>query len=209
MRDLPLRGRSLTSLGLTACRLKTPYTTLCGIPIRLKMAGALILVLLRAITLCRIVVRGILGQFQYYCMFCLVTHIVGSNLKSKNQEVSGFSDQWVLNATVDFNGIWHKCLPTPIFETLKFLRNSKKSKFENFHIQKKVPLLLHRGVQCVPQRYRRLNYRGYAKRSLKYKGRNKDILETQLCFSRRASVRGILAKTKSLTQRICHTNVLR
>ena len=38
-------------------------------------------------------------------MFCLVTNIVGSNLKSKNQEVSGFSDQWVLNAIVDFNEI--------------------------------------------------------------------------------------------------------
>ena len=74
---------------------------------RLKMAGALIPVLLRAITLqrCRIVAQGILGQYQYYCMFCLVTHIVGSNLKSKNQEVSGFSDQWVLNAMVDFNEI--------------------------------------------------------------------------------------------------------
>ena len=71
------------------------------------MAGALIPVLLRAITLqhCRIVVRGILGHYQYYCMFCLVTHIVGSNLKSKNQEVSGFSDQWMLNAKVDFNEI--------------------------------------------------------------------------------------------------------
>ena len=77
---------------------------------RLKMAGALIPVLLRAIkaiTLqrCRIVVRGILGQYQYYCMFCLVTNILGSNLKSKNQEVPGFSDQWVLNAKVDFNEI--------------------------------------------------------------------------------------------------------
>ena len=48
---------------------------------------------MRAITLqrCRIVLRGILGQYQYYYMFCLVTHIVGSNLKLKNQEVSGFS----------------------------------------------------------------------------------------------------------------------
>ena len=77
---------------------------------RLKMAGALIPILLRAIraiTLqrCRIIVRGILGQYQYYCMFCLVTNLVGSNLKSKNQEVSGFSDQWVLNAMVDFNEI--------------------------------------------------------------------------------------------------------
>ena len=77
---------------------------------RLKMAGTLIPVLLRvirAITLqrCRIVVRGILGHYQYYCMFCLVTNIEGSNLKSKNQEVSGFSDQWVLNAMVDFNEI--------------------------------------------------------------------------------------------------------
>ena len=109
LRDLPLRGRSLTSesLGLTACRLKTPYTALCGIPMRLKMSGALIPVLLRAMTLqrCRIVVRGILWQYQYYCMFYLVTHIVGSNLKSKNQAVSGFSDQWVLNAMVYFNEI--------------------------------------------------------------------------------------------------------
>ena len=64
-------------------------------------------VLLSAITLqhCHIVVRGILGQYQYYYMFCLVTHIAGSNLKSKNQEVSGFSDQCVLNAMVDFNEI--------------------------------------------------------------------------------------------------------
>ena len=107
LRGLPLRGRSLTSLGLTACRLKTPYTALCGIPLRLKMAGALIPVLLRAITLprCRIAVWGILGQYQYFCMFSLVTHIVGSNLKSKHQEVSGLSDQGVLNAMVDFNEI--------------------------------------------------------------------------------------------------------
>ena len=87
---LPLRDRFVTSLGLTACRLKTQYTALRGIPMRLKMTGALIPVLLRAIraiTLkrCRIVVRGILGQYQYYCMFCLVTNIVGSDLKSKNQ----------------------------------------------------------------------------------------------------------------------------
>ena len=100
----------MTSLGLTACRLKAPYTALRGIPMRLKMAGALIPVLfraIRAITLqrCRIVVRGILEQYQYYCMFCLVTNVVGSNLKSKNQEVSRFSDQWVLNAMVDFNEI--------------------------------------------------------------------------------------------------------
>ena len=100
----------MTSFSLTACRLKTPYTALRGIPIRLKMAGAVIPVLLRAIraiTLhrCRIVVRGILGQYQYYCMFCLVTNIVGSNLKSKNQEVPGFSDQLVLNDIVDFNEI--------------------------------------------------------------------------------------------------------
>ena len=76
---------------------------------RIKMTGALIPVLLRAITLqhCRIVVRGILEQYQlqYYCMFCLVTHTVGSNFESKNQEVSGFSDQWVLNAVVNFNEI--------------------------------------------------------------------------------------------------------
>ena len=139
LQGLPLRGRSVTSLGLTACRLKMPYTALRGIPMRLKMAGALIPVLLRAIraiTLqrCRIVVRGILGQYQYYCMFCLVTNIVGSNLKSKNQEVSGFSDQLVLNAMVDFNEIKHKCLPTLLFERPKFSRNLKKSKFENFHI---------------------------------------------------------------------------
>ena len=106
---------------------------------RLKMAGALIPVLLRAIRAiklqrCRIVVRGTLGQYQYYCMFCLVTNIVGSDLKSKNQEVSGFSDQWVLNAIVDFNDILHKCLPTLLFQRAKFSRNLKKSKFENFHI---------------------------------------------------------------------------
>ena len=76
----------MTSLGLTACRLKTPYSALRGIPMRLKIAGALIPVLLtakRAITpqRCRIVVRGILGQYQYHCMFYLVTNIVGSNLK--------------------------------------------------------------------------------------------------------------------------------
>ena len=92
----PLAGsatvrRSVTLLGLTTCRLKRPYTALRGIPMRLKMAGAFIPVLLRVITLqrYRIVLRGILGQYQYYCMFCLVTHIVGSNLKLKNQEVSG------------------------------------------------------------------------------------------------------------------------
>ena len=73
----------------------------------LEMAGALIPVLLRAITLQRgrIFVRNILGQNKYYCMFCPVTLIVSSNLKSKNQEVSGFSDQWVLNAMGDFNEI--------------------------------------------------------------------------------------------------------
>ena len=103
---------------------------------RLKMAGALIPILLRAITpqRCHIVVRGILGQYQYYCMFCLVTHIVGSNLKSKNQEVSGFSYQRVLNAMVDFNEILHKYLPTLLFDTPKFSRNLKKWKFENVHI---------------------------------------------------------------------------
>ena len=108
LRGLPLRGKSVTSLGLTACRFKTPYSALRGIPMRLKMAGALIPVLLRAITLQRrrIVVRGISRQYQYYWMFCLVTDIVGSNLKSKNQEVSGFSDQLVLNAKVDFNETW-------------------------------------------------------------------------------------------------------
>ena len=80
-------------------------TALCGIPRRLEMTGALIPVLLRTITLhrCRIVVRGLLGQYQYYCMFYLVAHIVGSNFKLKIQEVSGFSNQWVLNAMVDFN----------------------------------------------------------------------------------------------------------
>ena len=132
-------ARSLTSLGLTACRLKMPYTALCGIPMRLKMSGALIPVLLRAITLqrCRIVLRDFLWQYQYYCIFCLVKHIVGSNLKSKNQEVSGFSDQWVLNVKVDFNEISHECLPTLQFESTKFSRNLKKSKFENFHIKKK------------------------------------------------------------------------
>ena len=77
---------------------------------------------------------GHLGQYQYYCMFSLVTNIVGSNMKSKNQEVSGFSDQWVLNAMVDFNEIYHKRLPTLLFERPKFSRNLKKSKFENFHI---------------------------------------------------------------------------
>ena len=151
LRGLPLRGGSVTSLGLKACRLKTSYTALRVIPMRLKMARALIPVLLREITLqrYRIAVRGILGQYQNYCMFCLVTHIVGSNLKSKNQEVAGFGDQWVLNAMVDFNEISHKCLPTLLFETPKFSRNLKKSKFENFHILKKVPLLLHRGVPYV------------------------------------------------------------
>ena len=120
----------MTSLGLTACRLKTPYTALRGIPMRLKMTGALIPVLLSAIRAitpqrCRIVVWGILGQYQYYCMFCLVTNIVGSNLKSKKQEVSGFSDQWVLNAVVDFNESLHKCLPTLLFERPKFSRSLK------------------------------------------------------------------------------------
>ena len=129
----------MTSLGLTACRLKTPYTALRGIPMRLKMAGALIPVLLSAIRAitpqrCRIVVWGILAQYQYYCMFCLVTNIVSSNLKSKKQEVSGFSDQWVFNAMVDFNESLHKCLPTLLFERPKFSRNLKKPKFEIFHI---------------------------------------------------------------------------
>ena len=56
--EVCLRGRSLTSLGMTACRLQTPYTALCRIPRRLEMTGALIPVLLRAITLqrCRIVI---------------------------------------------------------------------------------------------------------------------------------------------------------
>ena len=151
--EVCLRGRSLTSLGLTACLLKTPYTALCGIPRRLEMTGALIPVLLRAITLqhCRIVVRGILGQYQYYCMFYLVTHIVGSNLKSKNQEVSGFSDQWVLNDIVDFNEIWHKCLSTLLFETPKFSRNLKKSKFKKFSHLKKSALTFAQGCMTVYQ----------------------------------------------------------
>ena len=125
LRGLPLRGRSLTSLGLTACRLKMPYTALRGMSMCLEKTGALIPFLLRAMTLqpWRIVVRGIWGRYQYYYMFCLVTYIVGSHLKSKNQEVSGFSDQWVLNAMVDFNEISHKCLPTLLFETLKVSRN--------------------------------------------------------------------------------------
>ena len=114
------------SLGQTACRLKTPYTALRGIPMRLKMAGALIPVLLRAIraiTLqrCRIVVRGILGQYQYYCMFCLVTNIVCSNLKSKNQEVSGFSDQ---------NAYQHFCLKGPNFHDIWKSQSSKISTFK-------------------------------------------------------------------------------
>ena len=68
-------------------------------------------------------------------MFCLVTNIVGSDLKSKNQEVSGFSDQWVLNVLVDFNEMWHKWLPTLLFERPKFQeiwksRNLKISTFK-------------------------------------------------------------------------------
>ena len=57
--EVCLRGRSLTSLGLTACRLKTAYTALCGIPRRLEMT-ALIPVLLRAITLqrCSVLLYG-------------------------------------------------------------------------------------------------------------------------------------------------------
>ena len=60
-RGLPLWGRSLTSLGLAACRLKMPYAFLCGIPRRLEITGALIPFPLRAIKIqcCRIVVRGI------------------------------------------------------------------------------------------------------------------------------------------------------
>ena len=99
---------------------------------RLKMAGALIPVLLRAITpqRCRIVVRDILGQYQYYCMFCLVTHIVCSNLKSKNQKVSGFSDQWVLNAMVDLmkfniNAYQHFYLTHPNFQDIWKSQSSK------------------------------------------------------------------------------------
>ena len=67
-------------------------------------------------------------------MFCPVTHIVGSNLKSKNQEVSGFSDQWVLNAMGDFlmkfkiNANQHLYLKLPKFQEFW------KSKFENIHI---------------------------------------------------------------------------
>ena len=119
------------------------------LPLCLEKTGALIPFLFRAITLqrCRIVVRGIWGQYQYYCMFCLVTYIVGSNLKSKNQEVSGFSDQWVVNAIADFNEIWHKCLPTLLFETPKVSRNLKKSKFENFHIWKKSAITFAQG--CI------------------------------------------------------------
>ena len=79
-------------------------------------------------------------------MFCLVTHNVGSNLILKNQEVSGFSYQWALNAVVDYNEIYHKCLSTLLYQISKFTRNLKKSKFENFYIYKKVLLLLHRGA---------------------------------------------------------------
>ena len=45
LRGLSLRGRSFTSscsLGLTACRLKMPYTALCGIPMHIEIAGALV-----------------------------------------------------------------------------------------------------------------------------------------------------------------------
>ena len=61
LQGLPLRGRSLTSFGLTASRLKMPCTALCGNPRLLEMTGALIPVLLRAITLQRrcTAVRGI------------------------------------------------------------------------------------------------------------------------------------------------------
>ena len=61
-------------------------------------------------------------------MFCLVTHIVGSNLKSKNQEVSGFSDQRVLSAMVDFNEILYKCLPTLLVERVKIFKEFEKVK---------------------------------------------------------------------------------
>ena len=78
----------------------------CHITI-VRMAGALLIVPLRALTLqrCRIGVGGILGQYQYYCVLCLVTHNAGFNVKSTNQEVSGFGDQWGFNVIVDFNEI--------------------------------------------------------------------------------------------------------
>ena len=82
-------------------------------------------------------------------MFCLVTHIVCSKLKSKNQDFSGFNDQWVLNAMVDCNEIYHKCLPTLLFDTPKFSRNLKKSKFENIHIEKKNAITFAQG--CTDQ----------------------------------------------------------
>ena len=146
--EVCLRGRSLTSLGLTACRLKTPYTALCGIPRRLEMTGAPIPILLRAITFqhFRIVVWGILGQYQYYRMFYLVTHIVGSNLKSKNQEISGFSDQWVLDVMVDFNEIWHKCLSTLLFETAKFQEIWTSQSMKIFTFKKKCHYFCTGGV---------------------------------------------------------------
>ena len=149
-RGLPLWGRSLTSSGLAACRLKMPYAVLRGIPRRIEITGAPIPFPLRAITLqrCRIVYGAFSGQYDYqkYCMFCLVTHNVGSNLILKNQEVSGFSDQRALNAMVDSNEIYHKWLSTLLVWISKFSRNLKKSKVENFYIYKDVPLLLHRGV---------------------------------------------------------------
>ena len=60
---------------------------------------------MRALKTCVNAKSKLTPSHKYYCMFCRVTHIVGSNLKSKNQEVSGFSDQWVRNAMVDFNEI--------------------------------------------------------------------------------------------------------
>ena len=79
-------------------------------------------------------------------MFCLVKHNVGSNLILKNQEVTGFSDQWALNALVDYNDIYYKCLSTLLFWVSKFSKKLKKSKLEIFYTYKKVPLLLRMGV---------------------------------------------------------------
>ena len=120
-----------TSLGLTACRLKTPYTALRGIPMRLGWSSHS-----RSIegNNTPTLPYGAFRAISILLHVCLVTHIVGSNLKSKNQEVSGFSDQWRLNAMVDFDEIQHKCLPTLLFDTPKFSRNLKKSKFEIFYI---------------------------------------------------------------------------
>ena len=90
---------------------------------RLKMAGALIPVLLRAIKLqrCRIVVRGILGQYQYYCMFCLVTHIVGSNFKIKRSlgsAINGCSTLWSISMKFKINAYQHFYLTGPNFQEI-------------------------------------------------------------------------------------------